>query len=149
MKCHVNVADKEMVETNCEEPNNKLCAYVDTAGKISRSCSPNEANGTSVQVGCTKATMLVEITTCYCDTDNCNHECTADNCKKEAALEVCDAKCKAPGGGGSGGATDGDGKGTKTPTGTPATGGGNQRVVETNQLVFIVWVLVTLTIGSF
>jgi len=97
--------------------------------------------------------------------------------KKEAAVKVCDAKCKAPGGGGSGGATDGDGegtknpggatdgdgegtkhpggatdgdgKGTKNPTGTPATGSGNQRVVETNHLVFVVWVLVTLTIGSF
>merc|ERR1712136_265035 len=177
LKCHVNEAGKEPKETECVAPANELCGHVATGGKIERKCMPKG------QIGCTK--MGPEVTICLCEADNCNHECTAGTkcepvkpvarqmANASDVLEICDAKCNAPGGGSGGddagategganaaptgnvpGATEGGAGAAATGDGAGATGGGsaatsgNQRVVESNQFVFLIWILVILSINS-
>jgi len=47
------------------------------------------------------------------------------------------------------GATEEDAEETQTPTGKPSTNSGNLSVVESNQLVFSLWILAILVIRSF
>jgi len=179
LKCHVNEKGKEPEEKECQAPKNEFCGHIASGGEIERKCMPK-----GLPIGCTK---IMGSTTCICEADNCNHECTAGtNCEPlkpvarqmanatdSGIAEKCDAKCNAPGGGSGGddaaategganaaptgdvpGATEGGAGAAATGDGAGATGGGsaatsgNQRVVESNQFVFLIWILVILSINS-
>ena len=98
MKCHVNDKGDEPVETSCEDPNDKFCMYEKFGEMISRACMSNKDDRDDpINPGCKES---ITTTTCYCNTDNCNHACTAKDCKEgsgPADPKTCEADCKAPG----------------------------------------------------
>jgi len=104
---------------------NEFCATKEKAGVITRVCTPETgADGLPLKVGCERNNVTeAPVTFCFCDTDNCNHDCAAVKCepvplakknnylqlfslfnpKKESPtlvnpyLQHCEAKCNAGG----------------------------------------------------
>ena len=101
------------------------CRTKEKAGVITRLCTPETgANGLPLKVHCERHNVTdTPVTFCYCDKDNCNHNCAAVKCesaplakkynfrqlvsmfnsKKESPiltnpyLQHCEAKCNAGG----------------------------------------------------
>jgi len=165
LKCHVNkdASDEDNpVPTDCKT--DEICSYSEqeimNAIVKSRACMPKQNDGTNNTAGTCDKPMNLKIR-CFCDADNCNHECTAEKCKKREGKdvpiellgkEICEANCKA-GEGGSGnedgakttGKADGTGQAaTGDGTGQAATGDGSQTVAEPNKYAFALWIVTTL-----
>ena len=85
LKCHVNQGGNDPVETTCEAPNNKFCAHDEVAGIVKRSCAGDKhaAGGGTItaKIGC-HIMEIFKVTSCFCNTDNCNHECKS-HCESE------------------------------------------------------------------
>ena len=59
------------------------CRTKEKAGVITRLCTPETgANGLPLKVHCERHNVTEPpVTFCYCDTDNCNHDCAAVKCE--------------------------------------------------------------------
>jgi len=88
LKCHVNLGGKDPVETTCEAPNNKFCAHAHsvttaTGDVVVRACAGDKYGTITAKLGCHVLDLLgTKTTTCFCDKDNCNHDCKPI-CKSE------------------------------------------------------------------
>jgi len=84
LKCHENEQDKDPAEKTCEAPNNKFCAHVDAMGKVVRKCVGDKYDDFTVKAGCMMINAMgMKTTMCFCNTDNCNHECKPEGCPSE------------------------------------------------------------------
>ena len=73
-------------EESCLSENEAYCSAngMKNFVTVSRDCANDRQDHVNAEVpGCTKITKLniSTVTTCYCDSDNCNRNCKAENCK--------------------------------------------------------------------
>ena len=98
----MNEKGAEPKEETCP-PGTKYCNYIDRNGVVTRNCS--SGLGVWPRVRCTRASWF---TSCLCEGDNCNADCTWSNCTKIAisrsidsvpdkTMLNCNANCKAGG----------------------------------------------------
>ena len=85
LKCHVNQGGNDPVETTCEAPNNKFCVHNVVEGVGIRACAGDKYSAgygpITAKIGC-QIEEFRKTTTCFCNTDNCNHECKS-HCESE------------------------------------------------------------------
>jgi len=104
LTCHDNMKGGDPVPKACE-PNDKVCMHMKVGDAITKGCSNAIME---LKDKCLKATRNgTTMTTCFCDTDNCNEDCSPkDDCKPAAPAmrqienstplpgETCTAVCK-------------------------------------------------------
>jgi len=174
LKCHTNMNGKDPEETECKKKD-AFCGWVQDNNKLTRlACMPKvleyESSKIEYEVGCEKDPQQ-KITTCLCNTDNCNYQCNENdepNCKAPPVVSTRLPKVTET----SGSATKGNVDVTSKPTATqentngamPADDGstkskgkvpikekpmatesssGRQRIAEPCQIVLIIWILAT------
>jgi len=171
LKCIVD-SRGEFQDKTCKYPNDRFCLHANYDNStITRNCMPKDHKHE-----CTKMMHDGEMTTfCYCSTDLCNQDlksclkamCTNFDQKARKMTNTRDEKCeptckyaadtKTTEGTGKNDQTTGEDNQQTTAgndgeiqeaTGAPAATSGNQRVVESNQFGFDLWILVIVIIKS-
>jgi len=178
LQCHVNKQTEEPKPTDCDKINNKFCAIAAIGNMTARGCMPDgkKVNCTNIMMdGEKRRTCYCQTKNCNenfetClkqnnDVENCTEKTTttkttagnSQNNQNSTIKEdqnpiedntIATGEDNKQSTGDDAEATKEKDEETQTPTGEPAATSGNQRVVKSNQLVFILLILVTLIIKS-
>ena len=168
LKCILD-SGGEFQDITCKDPNDGFCLHANyNNSTITRNCMPK-----GHKHECMKVMHDGEMTTfCYCTTDLCNQDlktCLKAMCTNvdrkgrkmtNTRVEKCEPTCKSAADtktteDGSATTVDdnqqttaGNDEETQKATGAPAATSGYQRVVESNQIGFVLWILVIVIIKS-